>query len=84
MDLNIQLSLIEIFVSLVLEGLILGFIFQKISSTSQDKTFEFIKEQLNSVHKQNRFDYEQLKNEIQQSRDDVISQLKENQLHKKT
>jgi truncated hemoglobin YjbI len=83
MGLNVQLSIIEIFASLVLEGLILGFIFQKISTNSQEKTFQFIKEQLNSVHKQNRFDYEQLKIEIHDSRNDIISQLKENQSHQK-
>ena len=78
MEHNIFLTIIEFISSLLMEGVILGLVFQLISNRSTSKTAESLQSELSNVEKQNKFIFEQLQQEIKESKLDIISQLKEN------
>jgi uncharacterized membrane-anchored protein YhcB (DUF1043 family) len=78
MDQNVLLTIVEFIASLVIEGIILGLVFQLITNRSDDKMQQNLQIELNNIEKQNKFEYEQLKEEIYHAKIDVVSQLKEN------
>lgn len=77
MDKNVTLTIIELFISLIVEGIILAMVFQWISTKATEKQQQNLKEEMNNIEKQNKFDYEQITLAIQNARDDIISQIKE-------
>lgn len=77
MNQNILLTIIEFVASTVFEGLILAGVFQWLSNRNQSQQQEFIAQELNNIEKQNKFDYEQFKQEIQNTKTELISQIKE-------
>jgi type II secretory pathway pseudopilin PulG len=77
MNQNILLTLIEFIASLIIEGIILTFIFQKISNRTQKQNEQQLQNEMNNIEKQNKFIYQQLQQEIQNARNDVINQIKE-------
>jgi LPS O-antigen subunit length determinant protein (WzzB/FepE family) len=74
---DITLTLIEIFVAIFIESIILGFVFQMISDKTEEKMEQNLKEEMNNIEKQNKFTYEQLQLEIRSAKNDVINQIKE-------
>jgi hypothetical protein len=76
-DKNTALTIVELLVSLVLEGIILSFVFMWIGNKLQTKNEEKLKTELNNIEKQNKFDFEQLQSEIRMSKTDIINQIKE-------
>lgn len=77
MDKNVTLTIIELFISLVVEGVILTMIFQWISTKATEKQQEHLQSEMANIEKQNKFDFEQLQNEIHKARNDILSQIKE-------
>ena len=78
MNENIILTIVEFIASLIIEGIILGLVFQLIANRSEDKQKQDMEIELNNIEKQNKFNFEQLQTEIRNCRNDILSQLKEN------
>jgi hypothetical protein len=74
---NIMLSVIELTVSLIVEGIILAMVFQWISNKAQEKQQEHLQNEMQNLEKQNKFDFEQLQKEIREIKHEIISQIKE-------
>lgn len=74
---NIILTVIELTISIFIEGIILSFVFNWISNLSSEKQQKNIKGEMNNIETQNKFIYEQLQKEIRESKMELISQIKE-------
>lgn len=83
MNQSIILTVIEFILSLILEGVILGFIFQQISNKSQDKQEKRLQNEMNNIETQNRHNTELIIEELRAIKGDLISQIKESEEHKK-
>jgi uncharacterized membrane-anchored protein YhcB (DUF1043 family) len=64
-------------ISIVVEGIILSMIFNWISNKETEKQQQHIQKEMSNIEIQNKFIYEQLQKEIRDSRNDLISQIKE-------
>jgi hypothetical protein len=74
---DITLSLIEIFISLVVETVILGGLFTWVANKSSEKMEAKRKDEIVKLEKQNTLIYRELSNAVSTSRTDIISQIKE-------
>jgi uncharacterized membrane-anchored protein YhcB (DUF1043 family) len=82
MDSNIFLSILEFISSLLMEGVILGLVFQLISNRSTKQTAQSLQKEMDNIEKQNKFIFEQLEQEIRETKSDIINQIKENNTNK--
>jgi len=80
-DKNTVLTIVELLISLILEGIILSFVFMWIGNKLQSKNEQKLKEELANIEKQNKFDFEQLQTEIRLAKTDIINQIKESTKH---
>jgi hypothetical protein len=74
---DITFSLIEIFVSLIVETVILGGLFTYISNKSMTQNEQNLSAELKVIEDQNKTNFEQLQSEIRFARNDILSQIKE-------
>jgi hypothetical protein len=74
---EITFSLIEIFISLVVETIILGGLFTWVANKNGEKMETKLKDEIEKLEKQNTLIYEELSKSISTSRNDIISQVKE-------
>ncbi|MBT2728382.1 hypothetical protein J7E63_15745 [Bacillus sp. ISL-75] len=74
---DIIFSLVEIGIGIIFESIILGLIFQQLSNRAVTDTKNALQTEMQKIEDQNKFDFEQLQNEIRQAREDIISELKE-------
>ena len=74
---TVVITIIEFVASLILEGIILGFIFQLIANREQEQQQANLKQEMNNIEIQNRANQEMLLKEIYQAKTEVISQIKE-------
>lgn len=79
---QIMLSVVEILISIVIEGVILSMIFAFISNQSSEKQATHIKNEMNNIESQNKFIYEQLMNQMESAKTEIISQIKESEAEK--
>lgn len=77
---EITFSLIEIFISLVVETIILGGIFTWVANKTNEKMEAKIKDEIVKLEKQNTLIYEEISHAISSSRNDIISQIKESEV----
>lgn len=77
MNQNIVLTMIELGVSLIVEGIILSMIFNWIANKETHKQEQSLQKEMNNIEIQNKFIYEQLQKEIRDTKTDLISQIKE-------
>lgn len=82
MNQNLVLTIAELTISLIVEGVILAMIFQWISNKSSERQQQHLQNEMKNLEKQNKFDFEQLQIEIRSAKADIISQVKENGLWK--
>jgi hypothetical protein len=71
------LTLIEIMISLIVEGVILSMVFAYISNISSEKQNEHLKQEMSNIETQNKFTYEQILGNIEKAKTEIISQIKE-------
>jgi len=83
MNTAILTAVIETTVSIFIEGIILAFVFQHISNLAQEKQEQHLKTELSNIEKQNKFDFEQLQDQIKNMRNDLLNQIKETAQNKK-
>lgn len=74
---DITLSLIEIFISLIVETIILGGIFTFISNRTSEKMETKMKEEMKSIESQNKLIYTELTTQADNYKNEIISQIKE-------
>lgn len=74
---NVVLSIIEIFIGLVVEGVILSMVFNYISNKSSEKQNQHLKSEMSNIETQNKFTYEQIIKSIENAKTEIISEIKE-------
>jgi hypothetical protein len=74
---QITFSLIEIFISLIVETIILGGVFTWVSNKAAKQNEQALKSELSTIESQNKLIFQQLETAVKNSRDDVISEIKE-------
>ncbi len=77
---EITLSLIEIFISLFIETVILGGVFTWVANKTNEKMEAKLKAEIEKIEKQNTLIYEEISHAIASSRNDIISQIKESEV----
>ena len=77
MDNNIILTIIELVISLIVEGIILAMVFQWISNKSTEKQQQNLQTEMQNLEKQNRLDFESIMKAIHETKTEIISQIKE-------
>lgn len=74
---NIILTIVELGTSILVEGIILTMIFNWISDKAQEKQQKNLQTEMQNLEKQNRYDFENIMAAIQESKTEIISQIKE-------
>jgi uncharacterized membrane-anchored protein YhcB (DUF1043 family) len=74
---QLYLSIIEMGISLIIEGIILSMVFNWIANKETAKQEKNIQDEMNNIETQNKFIYEQLAKEIYNAKTELISQVKE-------
>jgi hypothetical protein len=77
MNQQITFSLIEIFISLIVETIILGGVFTWVSNKAAKQNEQALKSELGTIESQNKLIFQELQGAIKASRDDIISEIKE-------
>lgn len=73
----VTLTVIEMAISLIIEGVILTMIFNWISDKAIEKQQENLQNEMQNLEKQNKFDFEQLQTEIRAASAQCINEIKE-------
>jgi type II secretory pathway pseudopilin PulG len=82
MNTQIVLTVIEIVISLVIEGIILSMVFAYISNQTSEKQNKALKNEMSNIEIQNKFIYDQLNQKIETAKTEIISQIKESEAKK--
>ena len=76
---QLYISIIEMFIGIVIEGILLSMIFAYLSNQTSEKHNESLKNEMANIEAQNKFIYDQLKKEINDAKTEIISQIKESE-----
>jgi hypothetical protein len=79
MNQQVLLTVIEIGISLIVEGIILSMVFAYISNQTSEKQNKALKTEMSNIEIQNKFIYTQLNQEIEKAKTEIISQIKESE-----
>jgi hypothetical protein len=74
---DITFSLIEIFVSLIVETIIIGGLFTWVSNKSATRMEQQLKSEMGTIEAQNKLIYQELSKVVQDCRNDILNQIKE-------
>ena len=74
---NIILTVIDLAISLIVEGIILSMIFNWIANKETQKQEQSLRSEMNNIETQNKLIFEQLQQEVRQAKRELISQIKE-------
>lgn len=80
---QIYISIIEIFIGIVIEGVLLSMIFAFISNQTSEKQNGILKGEMSNIEAQNKFIYDQIMNKLENAKTETISQIKEANYHQK-
>ena len=83
MNQAIILTIIEFGASLIVEGIILSMVFNWIANKETEQQQQNLQKEMNNIEVQNKFIYDQLQQEIYNSKTEIISQIKESTASKK-
>lgn len=83
MNQQILLSVIELFIGLVIEGVIISMIFSFISNKSSEKQNQILQKEMSNIETQNKFAYEQIMKSIANAKTEIVSQVKESAYNSK-
>lgn len=83
MNQQIVLTLIELFIGLIVEGVILSMVFTYISNKASEKQNQHLNSEMMKIESQNKFAYEQIMKNVQDAKTEIISQVKESAYEKK-
>jgi hypothetical protein len=76
---EITFSVIEIFISLIVETIILGGLFTWISNKTNSSLEGKVKSEMKNIEEQNKLIYQELSKQGKENRNDILSQIKESQ-----
>ena len=82
MNQNIVLTIVELVASILIEGIILSFVFMWISNQASGKNQQHLQTEMSNIETQNKLIFEQLQQEIRVAKSDIISQIKESEVKK--
>src|SRR3954467_8191443 len=74
---QIMLSIVEIFISLVIESTILSGVFSYLANKANEKQEMQLKEEMHRIEEQNKLIFEQLQQQITHSTDHLFNTIKE-------
>ena len=77
------ISVIEIFIGIVIEGVLLSMVFAFISNQTSEKQNKTLKSEMGNIETQNKFIYDQIMNKVENAKTEIISQIKEANYHQK-
>jgi len=77
MNENTILTIVELIISILVEGIILAMVFQWISNKAQEKQQQNLQTEMQNLEKQNRLDFESIMKAIHETKTELISQIKE-------
>jgi len=77
MNENTILTIVELIISILVEGIILAMVFQWISNKTQEKQQQNLQTEMQNLEKQNRLDFESMMKAIHETKTELISQIKE-------
>ena len=77
MNEQIYLTVIEIFVGIVIEGVLLSMVFAYISNRTSEKQSQNLEQEMANIETQNKFIYDQLYSAIYNAKNEIINQIKE-------
>ena len=79
MNEQLYIAIIEMFIGIVIEGILLSMVFAFIANQTSEKQNKALQDEMSNIEVQNKFIYEQLKNDLAQTKDEIISQIKESE-----
>lgn len=79
---QIYISIIEIFIGIVIEGILLSMVFAYLSNQTSEKQSKALKDEMGNIETQNKFIYDQFMNSLENAKTEVISQIKESEAKK--
>jgi len=82
MNEQLYIAIIEMFIGIVIEGILLSMVFAFIANQTSEKQNKALQDEMSNIEVQNKFIYEQLKNDLAQAKDEIISQIKESEVKK--
>jgi hypothetical protein len=77
MNEQIYLTVIEMFVGIVIEGVLLSMVFAYISNRTSEKQSQNLQKEMANIETQNKFIYDQLDSAIYNAKNEIINQIKE-------
>lgn len=76
---QLYISIIEMFIGIVIEGILLSMIFAYLSNQTSEKQNESLKNEMANIEAQNKFIYDQIIKNIENAKTEIISQIKESE-----
>lgn len=74
---QLYIAIIEMFIGIVIEGVLLSMVFAFISNQTSEKQNKALKSEMSNIEVQNKFIYEQIIKNIENAKTEIISQIKE-------
>ncbi|HSW75675.1 MAG TPA: hypothetical protein VLG50_01415 [Candidatus Saccharimonadales bacterium] len=74
---NLMFSIVEIFISLIVETIIMGGIFAWITNKASIKMEQKLQTEMKNIEDQNKLIFQELSQATKAARDDIIAELKE-------
>jgi cell division protein FtsB len=82
MNQNILLTIIEIFIGLIIEGVIISMVFTYIANKTSEKQNAHLEKEMAKIELQSKFQFEQMLNSSENAKNEIISQIKESAYEK--
>lgn len=79
MNQNIVLTIIEIFIGLIIEGVIISMVFTYIANKTSEKQNAHLEKEMSKIEMQSKFQFEQMLNSSENAKTEIISQIKESE-----
>jgi hypothetical protein len=82
MNEQLYIAIIEMFIGIVIEGILLSMIFAYLSNQTSEKQNKYLESEMSNIEVQNKFIFDQLNQAIQEAKTEIISQIKESEIKK--
>jgi len=74
---QLYIAIIETFIGIIIEGILLSMVFAFISNQTSEKQNGILKGEMANIEAQNKFIYDQIMNKLENAKTETISQIKE-------
>jgi hypothetical protein len=82
MNEQLYIAIIEMFIGIVIEGILLSMVFAFISNQTSEKQNKYLENEMANIEVQNKFIFDQLNQAIKDAKTEIISQIKESEAEK--